>query len=63
MSLSLQLFQLLRLGALVLTSVVLAKSGISTEEIGRYEMLMYVGTVLTLFWVIGLLQAIVPVHS
>lgn len=63
MSLSLQIFQLLRLGALVLTSIVLAKSGLSTEEIGRYEMLMYMGTVMTLFWVIGLLQGIVPVYS
>ena len=63
MTLSLQLFQLMRLGAIVLTSVLLAKSGLTTADIGSYEMLVYVGTVLTLFWVIGLLQGIAPMYG
>lgn len=62
-SLALQLFQIMRLGAIVLTSVLLAKSGLTTAEIGSYEMLVYVGTVMTLFWVIGLLQGIAPVYA
>ena len=53
----------MRLGAIILTSVLLAKSGLTTAEIGSYEMLVYVGTVLTLFWVIGLLQGIAPVYG
>lgn len=63
MGLALQLFQVMRLGAIVLTSILLAKSGLTTAEIGTYEMLVYVGTVMTLFWVIGLLQGIAPVYA
>ncbi len=60
---ALQLFQLLRQGAVLLTSVLLAKSGLSTAEIGAYEMLLYLGTVATFFWVNGLLQAMPPVYG
>jgi O-antigen/teichoic acid export membrane protein len=60
---ALQLFQLLRQGAVLLTSVLLAKSGLSTAEIGAYEMLLYLGAVATFFWVNGLLQAMPPVYG
>ncbi|MFN0173992.1 MAG: lipid II flippase MurJ [Saprospiraceae bacterium] len=62
-TLALQLFQVMRLGAAVLTGVLLAKSGLPTAEIGAWEMLLYLGTTLTFFWVNGLLQGIVPVYS
>lgn len=54
---ALQLFQVMRQGAVLLGSVVLAKSGLSTADIGVYELLLYIGTILTFFWVNGLLQA------
>jgi len=53
----------MRLGAAGLTGILLAKSGLSTEEIGAWEMLLYLGTTLSFFWVNGLLQGIVPVYS
>lgn len=60
---ALQLFQVMRLGAVVLTSILLAKSGLGTAEIGTYEMLLYIGTTLTFFWVNGLLMGMPPVYS
>ena len=60
---ALQIFQVQRLGAVVLTSILFAKSGLAVEEIGAYEMLLYVGTMFTFLWVNGLLQGIPPVYS
>lgn len=62
-TLALQLFQLMRLSTAVLTGVFLAKSGLSTAEIGAWEMLLYLGTTFTFFWVNGLLQGIPPTYS
>lgn len=53
----------MRLGSVVLTSILLAKSGLSTAEIGVYEMLFYIGTTLTFFWLNGLLMGMPPVYS
>ena len=53
-----QVFQVMRLGSAVLTGVVLAKSGLGLTDIGIYEMLLYVGTTLSFFWVSGFLQGI-----
>ncbi len=58
-----QAFQVLRLGAVLLTSVLLAKTGLSTSAIGVYELMLYVGATLSFFWVNGLLQGIPPVHA
>jgi O-antigen/teichoic acid export membrane protein len=60
---ALQLFQVLRQGAVILTSIALAKSQLSVAEIGVYETLLYIGTVLTFFWVNGLLQAMTPLFE
>src|SRR5262245_50794353 len=53
----------MRIGSVVLTSILLAKSGLSTSEIGTYEMLLFVGTTLTFFWVNGLLMGMPTVYS
>lgn len=62
-TLALQIFQVMRLGTAVLTGILLAKSGLSVSDIGAWEMLLYVGTILTFFWVAGLLQGITAVYS
>lgn len=41
----------------------MAKSGLSTAEIGVYEMLIYIGSTLSFFWVIGLLDALGPFYG
>lgn len=53
----------MRLGTAVVTGIVLAKSGLTTAEIGTWEMLLYVSTILTFFWVNGLLQGMAPVYG
>ncbi len=53
----------MRLGSVVLTSILLAKSGLSTAEIGTYELLLYIGTTLTFFWLNGLLMGMPAVYS
>lgn len=55
-----QLFQAMRLGALVLSSVLLAKTGLGVVAIGQYEALLYLGSTLSFFWTVGLLQGIAP---
>ncbi len=58
-----QIFQVMRVGAVVLTSILLAKSRLSLAEIGVYETLLYLGTVAAFFWVNGLLQGLTPVYA
>lgn len=60
---ALQLFQVLRLGAMLLTSVALARSGLPTGDIGVYELLLYLGATVTFFWLNGLLQGLPPVFA
>lgn len=59
---ALQLYQLMRLGSVIVTSILLAKSGLQIAEIGIYEALLYIGTVAAFFWANGLLQGIPPVY-
>ena len=60
---AMQAFQVMRLGSIFLTSVLLTKTNLSTTEIGLFEMLLYVGTTMSFFWVSGLLQGIPAVYS
>lgn len=55
---ALQLFQLLRQGGLIITSVLLAKSRLSVADIGAYELLLYLGYTLSFWWVTGLMQGL-----
>jgi O-antigen/teichoic acid export membrane protein len=48
--------QILRQGGLILTSVLLAKSNIGTENIGNFETLSYVTTALSFFWLTSITQ-------
>ena len=59
---ALQLFQVLRQGSVILTGVFLAKSMLTTSEIGVYELLLYIGTLMSFFWVNGLLQGMLPLY-
>lgn len=53
-----QLYQLLRQGGLIAIAILLAKSSLTTEDIGAYEMLLYVGYAATFFWTTGLVQGL-----
>ncbi|MEM6963438.1 MAG: polysaccharide biosynthesis C-terminal domain-containing protein [Bacteroidota bacterium] len=57
---ALQIFQILRQGAAILISILLAKSWLSTEAIGIFEMLTFIGTTVSFFWITGLNQGMLP---
>jgi O-antigen/teichoic acid export membrane protein len=57
---ALQAFQILRQGAAILISILLAKSVLTSEEIGAFEMLTFIGTTVSFFWIAGLNQGILP---
>lgn len=59
---AMQAFQVMRMGVVLAVSILLTKTGLSALEIGQYEMMLYIGTALTFFWVSGLSQAIPPVQ-
>ncbi len=60
---SLQLLQVLRFGALFLSSVIIAKLIGDTNIVGRYENLVLVGSSFTFFWVSGLINTFIPFYQ
>ena len=58
-----QIATLSRQGAVVLIAILLAKSPLSAVAIGQYEQLLYVGTLLSAFWVTGLVQALLARYA
>lgn len=57
-----QLFQIMRQGAVILVSVLLAKSTLGQGAIGHFEMLLFIGFSLSFFWINSLLQALLPLY-
>lgn len=55
---ALQFFQVLRFGTFFLTGILFAKLGLSTYDIGIYEALLFLGSVLSFFWLSGLTQSL-----
>jgi len=60
---AMQAFQVMRLGAVFAVGILLTKTKLSTADIGVYEMLLYLGTTLSFFWVSGLLQGIPSAYA
>jgi O-antigen/teichoic acid export membrane protein len=59
----LQIFQLLRFSFLILIRIVLAKTGLTVEEIGIYDALLLIGGTFTFFWMSGLLDGLLATFS
>lgn len=59
---ALQLFHLLRQSSSILTAILLTKHTLALEDIGAYEMLMYLGYILSFWWVSGLVQGLLTQH-
>ncbi|MCF8278395.1 MAG: oligosaccharide flippase family protein [Flavobacteriales bacterium] len=55
---ALQFFQVLRFGTFFLTGILFTKLGLSTYDIGLYESLLFLGSVLSFFWLSGLTQSL-----
>ena len=60
---ALQIHQILRQGSVILTAILLAKSSLSTAEIGIYETLLFIGTTFSVFLINGLLQTTIIFYS
>src|SRR5665647_671985 len=45
-----------------IVSIVLTKSSLSTEDIGQWEMFMFISGLLTFFWVTGIIQSLLPLY-
>ena len=56
----LQYFQLLRYGTLLIISIVFAKSGLSVEAIGDYEVFLFIASLTCSFWINGTIQSFLP---
>ena len=59
---ALQFYKILQQVALIGVSILFAKIGLSTDSIGMYELLFFVGAVFTFFWVNGIMHGILPVY-
>ena len=55
---ALQWFYLMRQGSAILTGILLAQLGLPADQIGVYEILQYMGVLVSAFWVTGLSQAL-----
>lgn len=58
----LQLFQLLRFAVFFIISVVFTKVHLSQGEIGAWEMFLFVASLLSFFWVTGIIQSLLPLY-
>lgn len=56
-----QSFNIIRQVAVILGSILLAKSMMSITEIGKFESLLYLGQIISVFWVNGLNQAFLSI--
>jgi len=57
---SMQIFQLIRYSTLIVVGIILAKSGMRTEEIGQYEIFLLISGAVSFFWLNGLIQGLLP---
>jgi O-antigen/teichoic acid export membrane protein len=60
---ALQLFQLVRYGALILIGILLSKSELGKANIGHYETFLLIAGAFTFFWVTGFLKVMMPLSA
>ena len=60
---SLQTFQLVRFSTFLLISIIFTKSHLSTEEIVLFEILLFIASAVSFFWVTGLIQSFLPLYN
>jgi O-antigen/teichoic acid export membrane protein len=60
---SLQTIQILRFTTFLLISIIFTKSSVSVEDIGYYELSLFIASVVSFFWVNGLIQSLLPLYN
>jgi O-antigen/teichoic acid export membrane protein len=58
----LQFFQLLRFIIFLIVSIVFAKSQLTRAEIGTWESFLFVSSLISFFWVTGIIQSLLPLY-
>jgi O-antigen/teichoic acid export membrane protein len=58
----LQLFQLLRFAVFFIISIVFTKSHLKKVDIGNWEMFLFISSLLSFFWVTGIIQSLLPLY-
>ncbi|HOU96274.1 MAG TPA: polysaccharide biosynthesis C-terminal domain-containing protein [Bacteroidales bacterium] len=59
---ALQFFQLLRFTVFLIISIIFTKSYLTKAEIGEWEMFLFIASLLSFFWVTGIIQALLPMY-
>jgi O-antigen/teichoic acid export membrane protein len=59
----LQIFQVLRFVAFLIISMVFTRIGLSKKEIGDYELLLFIASAVTFFWITGIIQSLLPLFN
>jgi len=60
---SLQIYNLLRFTTFLIISIVFTKSHLSTREIGDFELMMFIVSIGSFFWVTGLIQSFLSLYN
>ncbi|MCH7658347.1 MAG: polysaccharide biosynthesis C-terminal domain-containing protein [Bacteroidetes bacterium] len=60
---SLQIFQLTRFSTFLVISILFTKSYLSPEEIGIFEVFLFIASFISFFWVTGLIQSFLPLFK
>lgn len=60
---SLQVFQILRFTVFLLISVYFTKSHLSVEEIGEFELMLFIASGISYFWITGIIQSLLPMYN
>ena len=58
----LQLFQLMRFVTFLIISIVFTKSHLTRADIGSWEMFLFIASLLSFFWVTGIIQSLLPLY-
>ena len=58
----LQIFQLLRFTVFLIISIVFTKTHLSSAEIGKWEMFLFIAGLMSFFWVTGIIQSLLPLY-
>lgn len=61
--LALQTFHILRFVTFLIISIIFVKSNLSAKEIGDFELLLFIASILSFFWMTGLIQSFLPLYN
>lgn len=61
--LSLQVFQILRFTAFLLIGVFFTKNHLSVKEFGDWELMLFITSGISFFWISGIIQSLIPLFN